>query len=459
MNIKHLKNLPYQFAFNQHNEIVHISTVQSGLKCNCFCASCGVALVARKGQKNIQHFAHHSEQERDCAGGLETELHLRAKAIIERNMSVMFPMRFLNSKERQIVPLETVVIEVYKGDRKPDLIVTVDGHEYLIEIAVTHFSDSKKKLAYREMGVSAFEIDLSNLYVDDVLELDKEIEQALMTNSNVASMAWVSLNLCSPIGQQVKVQEHQDSQQLIERNNKLKTDNDKLEIQLVSNAKYLESKKHIEDKIREFDNVNREISSRKKQLIALDRTVKNQMETVVSYNKELPVLHETLIGQHKTLLKKHDAATANLTRLHMKVHDVSNELSGISKRMETARHEEEIFENKKLEFEYFEKHVDYLLEMLNARGCDVRKAAELTESIHEIEYTLKDKKEKLEGEISLITAEKLEIQNRANCELKKLNEHRDKLKLDIETFKAQRDKAQSEAFKAERMKKQILRSE
>lgn len=255
------------------------------------------------------------------------------------------------------------------------------------------------------------------------------------------------------------MQEHQDSQQLIERNNKLKTDNDKLEIQLVSNAKYLESKKHIEDKIREFDNVNREISSRKKQLIALDRTVKNQMETVVSYNKELPVLHETLIGQHKTLLKKHDAATANLTRLHMKVHDVSNELSGISKRMETARHEEEIFENKKLEFEYFEKHVDYLLEMLNARGCDVRKAAELTESIHEIEYTLKDKKEKLEGEISLITAEKLEIQNRANCELKKLNEHRDKLKLDIETFKAQRDKAQSEAFKAERMKKQILRSE
>jgi competence CoiA-like predicted nuclease len=44
-------------------ELVHISTVQSGLACKCSCAACDAILIARKGIKNAHHFAHYKAEE------------------------------------------------------------------------------------------------------------------------------------------------------------------------------------------------------------------------------------------------------------------------------------------------------------------------------------------------------------------------------------------------------------
>lgn len=39
-------------------EVVSIDDVPSGLKCNCICPNCNVRLIAKKGKKNVHHFAH-----------------------------------------------------------------------------------------------------------------------------------------------------------------------------------------------------------------------------------------------------------------------------------------------------------------------------------------------------------------------------------------------------------------
>lgn len=61
----------------KNGKTVHISEVESGLKCECICPACGEALIARKGKKVIHHFAHKSTEE--CEYGYQTSLHLVAR--------------------------------------------------------------------------------------------------------------------------------------------------------------------------------------------------------------------------------------------------------------------------------------------------------------------------------------------------------------------------------------------
>lgn len=63
-------------------ELVDVSNVERGLKCDCICAKCGTPLLARKGKIKKHHFAHYNSEE--CVGAFETTLHLADKSILER---------------------------------------------------------------------------------------------------------------------------------------------------------------------------------------------------------------------------------------------------------------------------------------------------------------------------------------------------------------------------------------
>ncbi|BBH12957.1 competence protein CoiA family protein [Chromobacterium haemolyticum] len=43
----------------KQGRIVDISEVERGLACECVCTACGGPLIARKGEVNVHHFAHH----------------------------------------------------------------------------------------------------------------------------------------------------------------------------------------------------------------------------------------------------------------------------------------------------------------------------------------------------------------------------------------------------------------
>jgi hypothetical protein len=70
-------------------ELVHISTVTSGLPCQCYCAACDATLIAKKGIKKAHHFAHYQSDE--CEHAVETALHFAAKKVLEESAQITLP--------------------------------------------------------------------------------------------------------------------------------------------------------------------------------------------------------------------------------------------------------------------------------------------------------------------------------------------------------------------------------
>lgn len=73
----------------KNGQLVHVSTVERGLKCGCYCPNCRNPVIARKGIKRAYHFAHTRGTE--CMGAAETVLHLLAKEIVEELSSISIP--------------------------------------------------------------------------------------------------------------------------------------------------------------------------------------------------------------------------------------------------------------------------------------------------------------------------------------------------------------------------------
>jgi competence CoiA-like predicted nuclease len=72
--------------------LLHIDEVPSGLACNCGCPGCGRRMVAKKGDVQAHHFAHHAQQDgRACVSAGETALHKLAKKILDERLEIALP--------------------------------------------------------------------------------------------------------------------------------------------------------------------------------------------------------------------------------------------------------------------------------------------------------------------------------------------------------------------------------
>lgn len=168
--------VPLTFAPDMVGVLRHVDEVENGLACGCLCPSCGAPLVAKQGVRTTHHFAH--EGDSDCAGGVETALHLAAKEILSHELRMVVPEVYapaeaMDSSGRvhqskralpaKTVSFESVSAEVRLGGVVPDIVATVGGRTLLIEVAVSHFADDAKKSLLRDLGFAAVEIDLSGM--------------------------------------------------------------------------------------------------------------------------------------------------------------------------------------------------------------------------------------------------------------------------------------------------------
>ncbi len=153
-------------------KLVHIRTVERGLKCGCVCPDCKRPLVAKtKADKVTPHFAHHGPA---CGGGPETALHKLAKQIIAEKLVLVVPERVASyGGERRVLSaakeIKLTSARVEYTDPKqivPDLYVTVQGRELFVEIAVTHPCGEEKIQRLHALGIAALEIDLSKVARD-----------------------------------------------------------------------------------------------------------------------------------------------------------------------------------------------------------------------------------------------------------------------------------------------------
>lgn len=178
------------YALNKNNELVHISQVQNGLKCECFCPSCKEPLIARQGRMNRHSFAH-INQETPCEYAYQTSLHLLAKELIAERCEIKLPPVYIDRdasyiketyeeyctpvQDSKIIKADSVVLEKKISDFIPDVILTYKNTPLIVEIYVTHPVDITKKEKIEKTGISVVEFDLRNVDRDIDKETLKEI--------------------------------------------------------------------------------------------------------------------------------------------------------------------------------------------------------------------------------------------------------------------------------------------
>ncbi|MBR1763449.1 MAG: topoisomerase DNA-binding C4 zinc finger domain-containing protein [Eubacterium sp.] len=157
----------------KHGKAVHISEVESGLKCNCTCPACNEPLIARKGQKTMHHFAHKAKSE--CEYGYQSSLHLAAKDILSEYKTIVLPevainfynhggsYKFVKISDAKEITFDRIVLEKKQGDIIPDVIGYVGNKKIYIEIFVTHAIDENKLKRIKSENISTIEIDLSDI--------------------------------------------------------------------------------------------------------------------------------------------------------------------------------------------------------------------------------------------------------------------------------------------------------
>ena len=157
-------------------KIVHIDEVVNGLACGCSCPSCGERLIAKQGTETAHHFAHKGGS--DCAGGIQTALHMAAKKIILRERRMILPALLVEATATDAIgrthqsvaslpPKEVTFEDIFEetrfGSMIPDIQAKVGDRMLFIEVAVHHFTDDDKKKKLAKAGIATVEIDLSGM--------------------------------------------------------------------------------------------------------------------------------------------------------------------------------------------------------------------------------------------------------------------------------------------------------
>src|SRR5215213_7278588 len=190
------------------SRIVHVTEVESGLKCNCYCPYCGGKFVAYKGKVLRPHFKHQVES--NCNYSFETSLHYLAKEIIQEKKYLDLPVvnwTIPNTPfswfaenvppfevvEFQRIYFDKVEVEKWEGNFIPDLKCFVGNKQLLIEITVTHGIDSKKLEKIKSNDMPLLEINLS-LFEHTITK--KALAKALYSknrtlNQSICSYKWI----------------------------------------------------------------------------------------------------------------------------------------------------------------------------------------------------------------------------------------------------------------------------
>jgi hypothetical protein len=170
------------FGLKENNDLVHISDVENGKKCGCFCPSCRTPLIAVKGRKKQHHFRHDVVNE--CEGGLESAIHLAAKKIIQEKKKITLSkceitISQIDSRRKKHTKQETVTEqgevlfdsvheEIELHGMRADILAVIGDRQLIIEVFYRHKVDDQKHEKIIKSNISAIEINLSDLQPENV---------------------------------------------------------------------------------------------------------------------------------------------------------------------------------------------------------------------------------------------------------------------------------------------------
>lgn len=169
--------LQVPFGRRADGRLVEVAEVERGLACACTCPGCGEPLLAKKGEVNVQHFAHQSGS--DCATGAETALHLAAKQLVADKRWLRLPALEVYASRRDpelglfearkwfgaddAWRFDRVALEQTVGPVRPDALGFIENVGHAIEIRVTHEVDEPKQKQLALLRLPSIEVDLSSV--------------------------------------------------------------------------------------------------------------------------------------------------------------------------------------------------------------------------------------------------------------------------------------------------------
>lgn len=174
-------NVKLPCGINKDGKVVYIKDAKNGLSCECFCPGCKQALVAKNGgTKREHHFAHLNIA--DCEHGYQSALHYMGKDLFLE----MEYFTFVKDGKTEKYKIDSVELEYKLDNIIPDILITCDGKQFIVEIFVTHAVDDEKKEKIKSLKISALEIDLSRFKNDSI---DKETLTLELLNPD--NFSWI----------------------------------------------------------------------------------------------------------------------------------------------------------------------------------------------------------------------------------------------------------------------------
>jgi hypothetical protein len=125
------------FAYSEKTkELIDISSVPSGMKCNCECPSCGMKLIARKGDVNEHHFAHKEEATTFCEYSYWVSVRDMSMQIIQKSSYINLHRYNLENLHKNIFVTKEKRVEIHQvkefnGEEFDLLLRTSIGDLYL----------------------------------------------------------------------------------------------------------------------------------------------------------------------------------------------------------------------------------------------------------------------------------------------------------------------------------------
>lgn len=159
--------IPY--SHTENGTLVSIQEARPGLACNCYCPSCGIRLIARKGKRRAHHFAHYRRPE--CGSALEDSLHAVAKLILKRADKIVLPPLYVHQQDKpvayaRVFQYSQVQLEHPLQKIVPDAALVSAGGTVLVEIAVHHPTTNDKIWQLQQCRLPAIEIDVKQIYLE-----------------------------------------------------------------------------------------------------------------------------------------------------------------------------------------------------------------------------------------------------------------------------------------------------
>lgn len=173
------------FGLNENNVIVHIADVERGKKCGCVCPNplCRSPLSAHKGRERQHHFKHTNGNETEWCQ--ESAIHLAAKKIIMEQMQILLSEFVSTEKEMDssgkvyieeeivvrhgdIIKFDSVREEKDLHGMTVDILGTRGNKHLIIEVFYRHKVDEVKLQKIITANISAIEINLSDLTLENL---------------------------------------------------------------------------------------------------------------------------------------------------------------------------------------------------------------------------------------------------------------------------------------------------